>query len=138
MIGATATTRFQRRRLEVAMRRGSIHALNRAAFVLRSVAQAGLRTRKGPSPAGMPPHTHTLTHGAKHANRLRKAILYSVDKLTQSAVIGPAAHLAGQSGGMQEHGGRWKGQKFPQRPFMNPALKVVSPQLPRQWAGSVK
>ncbi len=130
MIGATAVTRFHRRRLEVAMRKGSITALSRGAFVVRAVAQAGLRKRKGPSPVGAPPHTHT--------RRMRKALLYSVDKTRGRAVIGPAAHLVGQSGGMHEHGGIWKGQRFPQRPFMNPALQVVTPQLPRQWAGSVR
>lgn len=130
MIGTKARTQFRPARLNQAVRTGNITSLGHAGGAIRKAARRSLRKRKGVSPVGSPPHSHT--------GRLKKAILYDVDKVRQSAIIGPASHLAGESGGMHEHGGRWKDQQFPKRPFMFPALQETAPRLPKHWAGSVR
>jgi hypothetical protein len=58
------------------------------AFV-RQTAKNSIRTRPGPSPAGMPPHSHKGT--------LRRLIYFGYDANTRSVVVGPVP-FAGASG----------------------------------------
>lgn len=110
--------------------RGLYKSLQHAAASLRTIAQRLLRPKKGASSAGSPPHSRT--------KRLKHAILYSVDRDGQSAVIGPALSKIGRVGGVHEHGGFYKGTKYDARPFMGPALEKAKPKLPKHWAGSVR
>lgn len=105
-----------------------ITSFSRAAFAIRSTAMRSIRKRVGgePSPKGQPPRTRF--------GRLKKSILYSVDKTRQEAVIGPARSKIGPNAArLHEHGGFYKGQTFDARPFMEPALKEVAPRLPSIW-----
>ncbi|GAB6166150.1 hypothetical protein JCM19992_21500 [Thermostilla marina] len=111
-------------------RRAGIKSLGHAGAAIRLAARRSLRKRKGSAPPGQPPHTHT--------RRLPKAILYAVDKRRQVVVIGPAVHLFGTAGKAHEHGGRFRGARYPKRPFMEPALLKVKDRLPKFWAGSVR
>ena len=52
--------------------------------------------------------------------------------------IGPEHAKVGRSASAHEHGGRYKGQRYPKRPFMGPALETTTERLPRKWAGSVR
>jgi len=108
----------------------TFRSLGHAAAALRLMARRSIRRRKGPSRPGTPPHTHT--------KRLPSAIVYAVDRPDQRAVIGPARSIAGTSGMPHEFGGRYKGQRYPRRPFMGPALEQVRDRLPRMWASSVR
>lgn len=83
-------------------------------------------TRKVPSRPGTPPHTHTAgvtKKGKPKAGFLPRAIVFVVDKAKQEAVIGPRASIIGESGGAHELGGEFRGQDYPERAYMYPALQ---------------
>lgn len=130
MFGIRAKTRPRFKRVARRARQGTIKSLGHAGGAIRLAARRSIRKRKGPAPPGRPPHTHT--------RRLPRSILYAVDKRRQVVVIGPAVHLLGTAGKAHEHGGRFRGQRYPKRPFMGPALQKVRKRLPKFWAGSVK
>ena len=85
---------------------------------------------QGRGPCGQPPHTHT--------KRLPQAIKYAVEKKTGSVVIGPDVESFGTAGKAHEHGGQFRGERYPRRPFMGPALEKTKERLPKMWAGSVR
>ena len=60
---------------------------------------------------------------------------FAVDK--QGGVIGPTASVAGQVGGAHEFGGQFRGDQYPERPFMFPALERALPRFAGQWKGSI-
>lgn len=129
MIGATVKIEMQHHRVQEAVDRGAYRGLGHAAASLRLIARRSIRTSKQPASAGSPPHTRR--------GLIRRAILFSVDKPAQEAVIGPAASIAGPSGDPHEHGGRFRGRTYDPRPFMGPALEAAAPRLPDNWANSV-
>lgn len=104
-------------------------SLSRSAFLIRRAAQSQFVKSKSnqPSPPGRPPRTRK--------GRLKKAILYAVDREREEAVIGPAHHLAGTVGRAHEHGGMYKGTRYPERRFMGPALDAMRDQIPSQFGG---
>lgn len=130
MIGATCKTRFDSRKV---LRRGESATgryLSRAGATVRKVARWSIRQRQTASAAGLPPHTRR--------GQLRRSVLYAVDRMSRSVVIGPSANVVGTSGKAHEFGGRYRHEKFPQRPFMGPALRRVEPSLPAMWADSYR
>lgn len=111
-------------------KRGIPQSLSRSAFLLRKVAQSQFRrTKKKASAPGLPPHTRK--------GRLPRAVLYHVDKQREEAAIGPSYVLAGEVGGAHEHGGRFRKQAYPPRPFMGPALDKSVPLIGPQWSGAI-
>jgi hypothetical protein len=100
------------------------------AAAIRLVAKRSVRKKKGPAPAGQPPHTHT--------KRLPRAIKYAVEKQRGRVVIGPDVESFGTAGKAHEHGGTYKHERYARRPFMGPALEKTKERLPRMWAGTVK
>ena len=62
------------------------------------------------SEPGTPPHTRR--------GQLPRAIRYDATK--DGAIVGPVASLVGESGAAHEFGGTYKGQDYPERPFMEP------------------
>lgn len=103
--------------------------LSRSAFLIRRVARAQFVRRRGRAKAGSPPHTRR--------GKLPRSILYYVDRQREEAVIGPAAHLAGKSGKPHEHGGKYRGARYDERPFMGPALEAMLDQIPGQFSGLI-
>jgi hypothetical protein len=73
------------------------------------------------APPGQPPTTRR--------GLLRRAIRYAVAPDRQSVVIGPTHVLVGTAGQPHEHGGWYKGERYPPRPFMGPALEEASPLI---------
>lgn len=86
------------------------------------------RARQIPSKPGTPPHT-----GPRRI--LKKAILFDADE--EGAIIGPAYSLVGESMEAHEFGGEYRGQEYPERPFMGPALDDKLDRLIGNWSGSV-
>lgn len=80
------------------------------------------------SEPGSPPHTHRGAY-------LRRAVRYAADK--EGAVIGPMASVVGKVAEAHEFGGEYKGQQFPERPFMLPALERAIPRFAGQWRGAI-
>ena len=74
----------------------------------------------------------------KPCGTARRAVRNAVENQNDLVVIGPERTKVGTSAAAHEHGGRYKRQRYPKRPFMGPALETTKERLPRKWAGSVK
>jgi len=82
------------------------------------------------SPPGSPPFTHS--------GLLRRAVVYSRDYTARSMLIGTTAAFADDLGQLHEYGGTRFGRRYPARPFMQPALAQIQPQLPKLWQDSIR
>lgn len=125
-----ARTRSQMHKVARKAKRANIENLGHAGGAIRLAAVRSIRKRKGPAPAGQPPHTHT--------RRLPRAFKYAVEKQRQTVVIGPDIQSLGTAGKAHEHGGHYRRERYPKRPFMGPALEKTKERLPKLWAGSVR
>ncbi len=108
MFGVKVKTRSQMQRVAKKAKRKGIENLGHAGAAIRLTAKRSIRKRKGPAPAGQPPHTHT--------RRLPRAIKYAVDKQRGVVVIGPDVESLGTAGKGPgrtgaEHGHRPAGQR---------------------------
>ncbi len=130
MIGVRVKTRMDGKRVVRAARSGSIKSLGHAGGALRMAAKRSIKRAKAESPEGTPPHTRK--------GQLRRAILYAVERSRQSVVVGPDFSIVGKAGTAHEFGGRFRGGRYPKRPFMGPALQKTKDRLPKMWAGSVR
>jgi phage gpG-like protein len=129
MISVAAHVRFDVPRVHRRVRQASAKGLSHAAAAIRLTARRSIRRRKGAADPGQPPHTRQ--------GRLKESILYSVDQRRQEAVIGPAASVVGTAGSAHEHGGRFRGARYPRRPFMSPVLQNNLNRLPKHWRATV-
>ena len=103
-----------------------------AAASISKYAKASLIRVAAPVPSapGRPPHTHKGVY-------LRRAIRWRRLDGNKGAVIGPQANFVGLAGAVHEHGRRYKGARYPQRPFMEPALQANLKRFQRGWKGSI-
>ena len=128
-MGAKVTVRDETKRVRKKAQQGNFNSLGHAGAALRLTARRSIRRRKKASEEGTPPSTRR--------GQLKGALQYAVEKEEQTVVIGPSAEEVGTSGAAHEHGGRYKGQRYPKRPFMGPALENIRDRLPELWANSV-
>lgn len=129
MIGMKATTVDETAKVVQAVDKASYRNLGHAAASIRKDATGSISRGAGPSQAGQPPHTRK--------GLMRKAIRFAVeDKYT--AVVGPRKSIVGQSAEPHEHGGPYKGQVYPARPTMGPAMERNLDRFANSWAGSVR
>lgn len=105
----------QWKKVTEATRKTTVNALFKTSFAISKDAKASIENAPGASQPGTPPHSRR--------GLLRNAIRYDVDKQNLTAVIGPVASKVGQAGSAMEHGGPYKGQEYPARPFMEPAIE---------------
>lgn len=115
-----------------AAEKAAFRNLGHAAASVRRDAIKSIEPGDEPSPPGEPPHTRSR---GKRRRLLPKAVWFAVDDDT--ATIGPRASVAGRAGEPHEHGGAFRGQSYPQRPFMLPALERAAPRIGSQWAGTI-
>lgn len=130
--------------IEVAEEQARFRNFGHAASVIRKDAQSTIKTggqmgrdkttgrftkrgRGTGSTPGTPPETRR--------GQIRRAIVYAADKY--GAVIGPTSNLMDQSASAHEFGGTYKGQQFPKRPFMGPALERQTDRFAGSWRGSI-
>jgi hypothetical protein len=152
MIGMTSRSTFSGGKVKDAASRANFTNLTHAAAIrltarhsIRKGSKARGRDEQGrfksagrvrPSMPGTPPHTRK--------GQIKRAILYSVERpgaragTGSRAFIGPSYEMMGVSASAHEFGGRFRGQRYPRRAFMGPALRENLPRLPRMWAGSVR
>lgn len=117
--------------------------LSKAGAFVRTTARTSIRKRKGTSPPGSPPYSHT--------GLLRRWILFGYDRNSDSVVVGPtrlnkpgdAPHVlefGGTTTVMRRQSGRIEKRRvrINRRPYIGPALEKEAPKLPRLWAGSVR
>lgn len=141
-----------------AERYASIDKLGEAGQLIMRLARASIiTTKKTPSAPGRPPHTRQ--------GKLRKAILYAVERSAFNVVVGPSAAVFATIGEVHEYGGKLSkryynrrlylgnapstakegqvGSKasriatYPARPFMQPALDAAQPKIPLLWRDSI-
>jgi len=132
MLRFTARAWTDRRRVEDALRRGARRGLFRAAAAIRLQAARSIIQSASPSEPGRPPHTRK--------GQLRRAILFAVkeDHGLLVALIGTSHDILGPAGRAHELGGRFRQEVYDKRPFMKPALDVVSNRLPEFFRHSLK
>lgn len=99
-------------------RAGNLRAVG---YLISTIAKGKIQRSQRKSLPGQPPTTRR--------GLLRRAIRYQVAPDKMSVVVGPAYSIIGTAGQPHEHGGRYKGEKFPERPFMGPALQEALPMI---------
>lgn len=65
-------------------------AMYRAGYVVRNYARKSMRPKKGPSPAGTPPHAHGKVKGKGRGPLLKKFLFSEYDLVNKTMVIGPS------------------------------------------------
>ncbi len=128
MFGVSVTVKNEIDRVRRAARAAARGVFNFAARAIRQSAVQSIERTEGPSTPGTPPHTHRGTW-------LRRAIFYSADK--DGAVIGPRYSYVGTAGEPHEHGGFYRDNEYPMRPFMEPALQQNLDLFASNWSGSI-
>lgn len=111
--------------------RASRDAVRHGAAKVRQIAIASIASAVGPSAPGHPPHTRR--------GRLPRSILFAADMAGDeaSAIIGPSAALMGPAARAHEFGGQFRGEYYPARPFMGPALDKSLDTFAGDFSGSL-
>ncbi len=136
---------FDVKKIRKKVRQGNTESLFRAGFFVRREARKKLlkhkkklvvkvidgkeRKVRQPSEPGSPPRT---------TGALRDAIKFEVAKQKDDVIIGPDSGNVSNVGKAHEFGGSFRGQNYPKRAFMGPALDKVRSRLPRLWSQSIK
>lgn len=128
MIGISVKTTDTTKRVADAADKAAYRSLSHAAASIRREAIASTVKTQGASDPGQPPHTR---------GRLKQAITYDANK--ESAVIGPRRSRFGTALQAHEHEGmrRYRGQKFPSRQVMFPAMSRNLQRFAASWAGEI-
>jgi hypothetical protein len=116
-------------RITKAVEKAKAGSLPAVGYLISTLAKQKIQRSKTPSQPGTPPATRK--------GLLKKAIRYAVASDKQSVVIGPTASLVGKAGMAHEFGGKYRGQKFPERSFMGPSLDEALPRIGPAFRGSV-
>lgn len=129
-VSVKCKSKFDAGKVKKAVKRANPTSLKGVGALVRRIAANSVKKSKNSSRPGTPPNTR--------GGRLKKGILFYVDRNFGSVIIGPSADLVGTSMVAHEFGGRYKKQTYPRRPLMGPALEKVKDKLPQQWRGVVK
>jgi hypothetical protein len=129
MLDLQVRTRSEIPKVLRAAKRAKITSLGRAAAYTRGVMRNTLGRRKTPRPPGQP--------AASPTNKARRSVLFYYDRVKEVAIIGPSYRMVGRVMYAHEKGKRYKGDKFPARPFGEPTIRKAAPKLSEFWRGSV-
>lgn len=114
-------------RIGAAKRRMEDRVMFKQAGYVRIVARRSIRPRKKASAPGSPPSTQT--------KRLPNSIIFHVFRGQGRAIVGPSASIVGEAGAAHERGELFRGDQYPARPFMFPALVKSTASFPAMFAG---
>lgn len=139
MIGINAQITDNSQAVVKAADAATFRNLGHAAASIRKDAIASIIPSDQPSKPGAPPHTRrrVTKKGKQLKGQLQRAITYDQDRANKNAVIGPRASVVGESGAAHEFGQSYKGDSFPERSFMGPALEANLTRFASDWAGSI-
>lgn len=129
MFGMSIKTEMNTKPLAKAVSDAAFRNLGHAAASIRKTALESIERSPDPSPPGTPPHTRR--------GQLERAIVYDYDRKDMTAVVGPRFSIVGLAGAAHEFGGEFRGQEYPERAFMEPALQSNLSRFAREWEGSV-
>jgi hypothetical protein len=115
--------------------------LNHIGGLIRKTARNSIKSEKGPSDPGKPPHSHT--------GLLKDHIYYGYDETNDSVVVGPcllnrgtdAPHVLEYGGTGVVKRGPWrrgKRKQFRARPFMQPALDANKDNISKILENSLR
>lgn len=110
----------QIRAMQKRVDKGIFETLEHTAAAVRLTAFRLIFKRKGPSPKGTP--IYSPEGKAKRPG----AILFFVSDSEDFSVVGFSEGMMADSMRPHEHGGEYRGQTFPARPTMGPALEINS------------
>lgn len=159
-MSAKLTIEMKEDRIRKAVARAAKGALNAAAYMImmrakQKIARRPKRIKLGPEPGTKKELKKRLNQLIKleaqqkelaarkgkapftRRGLLPRSIVYAYDKIRLEAVIGPAFSRIGESASAHEHGGRYKGADYPQRPFMGPTLIENLDVIPQKFRGSI-
>jgi len=139
------TIKFEKGKILKRVGDANYRSLGQAGASVRKIAQYSIRTQPARkkktkrrrkrkikySLPGKPP----FTRGQK---RLRKSIIYSVNRQKEHVRIGPSHDIIGEVGALHEVGGIFYGRHYTPRPYMAPALKQAIPRLPKLWRAAFR
>jgi hypothetical protein len=128
MFSASVKVEDKSKRISAVVEKAAFRNFGHAAASISKDVKSTLVNSDGPSAPGEPPHTHQGAH-------LRRAIRFDATKT--DAVIGPQASIVGEAGAAHELGEEFRGQDYPERPFMGPGLERGMPRFASDWAGSI-
>lgn len=128
MFGLKTTTEDKTKDVARAAEKAQYRNFFHAAASVSRTAKESIDKADGPSAPGSPPHTHKRVF-------LRRAIRCAANK--QGAIIGPIHSVVGHSAEAHEFGGIYKSTRYPERPFMRPALDKAAPRFAGSWQGSI-
>jgi hypothetical protein len=140
MIGLAVTVRDQTQQVAQQLERTVVRNVGHAAASLRKRAIESIEPSDQPSPPGRPPHTRLRVSrktGKVRPGQLQRAIVFDHDKQAHVAVIGARHTVVGESGQAHEFGGEYRGDDYPQRAFMGPALERTADRFGDDFAGSL-
>lgn len=144
MIGFNFKFEDNTKAVQAAVDKTTVRALSKTIFAITDHAVKSIVPGAGPSAPGTPPHTHTTkvikkgkNKGKRSKGNLQRATVYHLDKAKQEAVSGPRFSVVGESGKAHEFGGDYKGETYPARPFMGPALEAKLNLFGQQFSGSL-
>jgi hypothetical protein len=129
MIGLLFQSEDQTKRVTTAADQATFRNVGHAAASIRKTAIEEIIVAEGPSDPGTPPHTRR--------RQLKRAIKFDNDKSSQTAIIGPEASIVGEAGAAHEFGGEFRGEQYPERAFMGPALDANIDRFASEWRGSI-
>jgi hypothetical protein len=127
MMDAKVTYIDERNRVTDAVDRAAFKNFGHAAARIRKDAIESIVVSPVASTPGTPPHTRR--------KQLTNAIVFDANK--DGAVIGPRFSRVGDAGAAHEFGGEFRGQLYPERQFMLPALESNLDRFADEWRGSV-
>lgn len=107
---------------------GNFRGFGHAAAKIRKTAFGLIRTGKQASSPGAPPRT-------RRRRLLKKSLRFDANK--DGAVVGPRHSIVGESGAAHEFGESYKGQDYPERPFMSTAFEQNLNRIPDEWEGAI-
>ncbi len=113
--------------VKTAAEKAAFRNLGHAAASISRDAKSTIEKSTEASQPGRPPHSRR--------GKLKRGIRFAYDKA--SAIIGPMFSAVGTSVEAHEFGRAYKGDKFPERPFMGPALQRAIPRFAQGWKSSV-
>ena len=165
-IGFKVRIKFNPKSVTRPAKNASARNLFKASALVRTFTTRSLKKTKKPSAPGKPPTVGAkpfFTSGGVRitplqakiteqrggevtkeegdgAGRLRKAIGFDVNTRKLTSVIGPRRSIVGIVGQTHEFGKRFRGKKFPKRPFQRPTLLNASKneKIAKFWRDSVR
>jgi len=135
---------FDRKAVLRAADRANRKNLSKAGAFIRTTARHSIRKRKGASPPGSPPSSHT--------GLLKRFIFFGYDAVRKTVVVGPMRlnQKVGDAPAALEYGGtsvvvtgtrrrrRKRRVRIAARAYMGPALAKEAPKFPKLWTNSVR